>query len=70
MRLIVADTQGRVHRSRPFRRDLVELALAYAADGRPITVTIINTRPLLERRCLLHPTWLTLRWAVRPSRLT
>jgi hypothetical protein len=56
VRLIVADREGRVHRSRPFRRDLVELALAYAADGRPITVTIIYTRPLLERRVLLHPT--------------
>jgi hypothetical protein len=55
VRLIVADREGRVHRSRPFRRDLVELALAYAADGRPITVTIIYTRPLLERRVLLHP---------------
>ncbi len=56
VRLIVAVGDGRVYRSRPFRRDLVELALAYAADGRPITVTIINTSPLAERRVLLHPT--------------
>jgi hypothetical protein len=56
VRLIIADRESRVHRSRLFRRDLVELAVVYAADGRPITVTIINTRPLAERRVLLHPT--------------
>ena len=56
MRLIAGAGDGRVYRSRPFRRDLVELALAYVADGRPITVTVINTSPLAERRVLLHPT--------------
>jgi hypothetical protein len=55
VRMIVSSRDGVVHRSLSFRRDLAELALAYAADGRPIAVTIINSSPLAERRVLLHP---------------
>ena len=56
VRLLVVDRAGKVHRSRPFRRDLAELAMAYAADGRPTTVTIINTPSLIgDQRVLLHP---------------
>ena len=55
MRLIAAAADGRTFRSRPFRRDSAELALAYVADGRPIAVTIMNVDILRERRVLLHP---------------
>jgi hypothetical protein len=55
IRLTLLGRDGSERLSRPFRRDLAELALAYAADGRPTAVTIIHARPLLDRRVLLHP---------------
>jgi hypothetical protein len=55
VRLTLVDRDGSERRSRPFRRDLTELALVYAADGRPTVVTIIHSRPLFDRRVLLHP---------------
>ena len=38
-----------------FEASLVSLALAYAADGRVITVTMTTADPLTELRILLHP---------------
>ena len=55
MRLILTDGEGHVLRTRPFRRSLVEHALAYAADGRPTTVTMVTSQPLADWRILLHP---------------
>jgi hypothetical protein len=39
----------------PLPRGLVRQALRYAADGRPMTVTVINTKPLVDQKVLLHP---------------
>jgi hypothetical protein len=55
VRLTLVGRDGSQRRSRPFRRDLTELALAYTADGRPTVVTIIHSQPLRDRRVLLHP---------------
>ena len=55
VRLILAGPDGAERRSRLFRRDLTELALAYTADGRPTAVTIVNLQPLYDRKVLLHP---------------
>ncbi len=40
----------------PYRGSLVHHALLYAADGRPVAVTIIPAKPLFDLRILLHPT--------------
>ena len=39
----------------PYDPAIAHFALAYAADGRPTTVTIIKADPLLELKVLLHP---------------
>ena len=39
----------------PYDRVVAHLALAYAADGRPTTVTIIGAPPLVDRKILLRP---------------
>lgn len=39
----------------PFRASLVHSALAYAADGRPVAVTMTSAAPLAELRINLHP---------------
>jgi hypothetical protein len=52
--LVLAD--GRELRSRVHPKSLVYQALAYAADGRKVAVTICTTYPLGEASVLLHPT--------------
>ena len=39
----------------PFRPEIVHLAMACAADGRPITATMVTAAPLRELKILLHP---------------
>lgn len=39
----------------PYDPAVAHLALAYAADGRPVTVTIVSAPPLADRKILLHP---------------
>ena len=39
----------------PYDPAIAHLALAYAADGRPVTVTIVSASPLTDRKILLHP---------------
>lgn len=39
----------------PYDPAIAHLALAYAADGRPTTVTIIPAFPIAEKKILLHP---------------
>jgi hypothetical protein len=56
LRLLLIDKDGQVRRSRPFRKSLVYHALTYAADGRPLAVTMATAQPLSELRILLHPT--------------
>jgi hypothetical protein len=54
-RLVLVGRDGGVRRSRPYRTSLISQALAYAADGRPVTVTILNSFPLVDQKVLLHP---------------
>jgi hypothetical protein len=56
VRLIVVDASGAQIRSRPMRKGLVARALAFAADGRPLAVTMVTARPLSELKILAHPT--------------
>ena len=39
----------------PYDPAIAHLALAYAADGRPLAVTIIRAGPLRDHKILLHP---------------
>ena len=39
----------------PYDPAIAHLALSYAADGRPLAVTIIRAGPLEDRKILLHP---------------
>jgi hypothetical protein len=40
----------------PYRPGIIHLALGYAADGRPVTVTMTTSEPLHELKIHLHPT--------------
>ena len=39
----------------PYNPAIAHLALVYAADGRPVTVTMVNSAPLINLKILLHP---------------
>lgn len=39
----------------PYRPGIVHLAMAYAADSRPVTVTMTSAPPLPDLKVLLHP---------------
>jgi hypothetical protein len=56
VRLLLVDASGRKFRSSPHRMSLVYQALNYAADGRPVAVTMASAAPLPELKILLHPT--------------
>lgn len=56
IRLILTDAAGVRHVSRPFYRAAVYHALTYAADGRPLAVTMVFAQPMTELKVLLHPT--------------
>jgi hypothetical protein len=58
LRLILVDGAGRILRSRPHQISLIRQALAYAADGRPVAVSIIPSPPLFDLKVLLHPVFL------------
>ncbi len=53
--LAVTDSEGNSYESRPFRAGVMHQALAYAADGRPLAVTMAKATPLHELRILCHP---------------
>jgi hypothetical protein len=48
-------SDGRVFELGNFRKSSVNQALAYAADGRPLMVTMASAYPLLELKILVHP---------------
>lgn len=48
-------SDGRKSTVGPYDRAVAHLALAYAADGRPATVTMVAARPLADLKILLHP---------------
>ena len=54
-RLRLTKKDGSVISSRVFDPQLVRAALIYAADGRPVAVTIMNATHIGRRRILLHP---------------
>ncbi len=54
-RFRIAANGGEVHAFGPFSAAITNLALAYAADGRPTTVTMVSASPLRELRILVHP---------------
>lgn len=56
IRLVGVDATGRRHESKQLPCDLVELALAYAADGRPTAVTMVTNESVPDLRILVHPT--------------
>lgn len=53
--LSLRDGRGRVFEMGTFWKAVIHQALAYAADGRPIAVTMTTAAPLRELRILLHP---------------
>ena len=53
--LSLRDGRDRVFEMGTFWRAVIHQALAYAADGRPIAVTMTTAAPLRELRILLHP---------------
>ena len=53
--LMLRRDDGKVLSFGPFRADIIRLALAYAADGRPVTVTMPSAGQI-GRQVLLHPT--------------
>ena len=55
MRLQLVKGDGSRVVSRPHHPGLLYNALTYAADGRPLTVTIVSATPLYERKVMLHP---------------
>ncbi len=56
VQLRLRDRDDEWHKSRWYDPLIMELALAYAADGRPVTVTMVTASPLPELQILLHPT--------------
>jgi hypothetical protein len=56
IRFVLVGEDGKQIRSRPYRTSIAYQALNYAADGRPLAVTMVTAKPLLELRILLHPT--------------
>lgn len=46
---------GPIQKFGPYDAAIAHLALAYAADGRPTTVTMVTAPPVPELRILIHP---------------
>jgi len=53
--LILINSDGQAFRSIPHRLAMAYYALNYAADGRPLAVTMIKAPPMMELKILLHP---------------
>ena len=64
LRLILVERDGRIVRSQPYQVSLIRQALAYAADGRPVAVTIIPRLPCLISKCSSTRCSWTRCWAV------
>lgn len=56
--LILQRRSGATESFGPFDKSLVHQALAYAADGRPVAVTMTKARPLTQLKIHLHPSLL------------
>jgi len=53
----------------PYSSAVANLALAYAADGRPTTVTMVSAEPLIELKILTHPALIDTGLGCRARRL-
>jgi hypothetical protein len=53
-RFILVDQKGQKSVSRWWRTSIAGQALAYAADGRPLAVTMVSAKPLRELKILIH----------------
>ena len=53
--LTLGDAAGRVQEFGPYDRSLIHQALGYAADGRPVAVTMTKARPLPQLKIHLNP---------------
>jgi len=53
-RFTLVDQNGRESVSRWWRTSIAGQALAYAADGRPLAVTMVSAKPLRELKILIH----------------
>jgi hypothetical protein len=67
LKLQTAD--GRTHVLGPYPGAIAHIALAYAADGRPTTVTMVHADPLPELKILLHPALVDTPLGCRATRL-
>ena len=52
----LTDVNGDIYESIPIRPSIAYYALNYAADARPVAVTMTNVVPMTELRILLNPT--------------
>ena len=55
MELQLTTADGRTQSFGPYHPSLVHQSLAYAADGRPLAVTMTKAQPLGDLRVLIHP---------------
>lgn len=53
--LILKARDGTLHRFGPYARSLVLQGLTYAADQRPLAVTMITAKPVLDLKIIAHP---------------
>ena len=67
--LELRSADGGMHRLGPYPAAIAHLALAYAADGRPTTVTMVRADPLPELKILLHPALVDTPLGCRATRL-
>jgi len=49
------DENGKRHQSLPINASIAWYALNYAADGRPVAVTMVTAPPMVELKILTHP---------------
>ena len=66
---LVRRHDGKLFELGPFMPDSVEKALAYAADNRKVTVTMISAPPLAELKVFVHPALIDTRTGCRAVEL-
>lgn len=56
IQFILVNSNGQEFESKLYRMPIAYYALNYAADGRPLTITMVKASPMEELKILLHPT--------------
>lgn len=67
--ITLGDAKGRITALGPYDKTLVHQALAYAADGRPVAVTMTKAAPMETLKVQLHPALLDTPLGCRVSQL-